>query len=394
MPCRSRPERLAIFLSILLACLAAFACTSEEEGEARANDAQEQAAGSRAGTGGSSSENDSTGAAGSGQPSGAAGGPAADDPGMCVDQQVRFSRVNPWMTLVIDASGSMSEAFPGAASRWAALRTALLDSDQGLIARLQGIVYFGMVLYSGNGESTVVSPPGGQASPADEQCPRLVEVEPQINNLEALEQSFPEKPLGGWSPTAAALEQASALMPDSDRVREQDLGPRYLVLCTDGEPTGCLEAGATANAAPPLDLEGTDRAVSDGALEGVGTYVVNLAGEGPELQQYLDLLAEAGGTGSPAFSPLTAEELGRKLFEIARGALGCTVRLNGSVQQGQECRGELVLNGKKRECNGPQGWKLRDARHIELQADACQEFNDNPSSILQAVFPCGVFTAD
>jgi Mg-chelatase subunit ChlD len=395
MFCRIRPESLSILLFVsLLTCIAAVSCAAEEQVESGAEEVGGQAGEPAAGTGGAAGTIDGIGAAGSGQVFDAEGGSTAADQAVCADQQVRFSRINPWVILVIDGSGSMSETFPGAASRWAALRTALLDDDQGLVSRLQGIVHFGMVLFSAGGESTVVSPSGTSPSPTADQCPRLVPVEPLINNLEAIEQSYPERPPGGWSPTTAAMEQAFALMPDPGQAGETDLGPRYLVLCTDGEPTACPDTAEAVTDTPALDLEGAARAVIDGTDRGIRTYVVNLAGEGPDLQQYLDRLAENGSTGSPAAFPSTAEELGRKLFEIANGALGCTVRLNGSVEPGRECEGELMLNGKKLECGNADGWKLADARHVELRGDACQQFNHNPASILQAAFPCGLFTPE
>ena len=394
MSSRNHPESLSIRpLLFVLACLVA-ACAPEPEAGFGANEQPDDGDETQVGTRGNGGESDWTGAAGSSETYEMAFGGAVDGYGMCTEQPVRFSRANPRVILVIDGSESMNEPFPGAASRWSALRSALLDENEGVVARLQGLVRFGMVLFSDGGENSVISDLGPDTRIVEEPCPSTMTVEPLMNNLDAIAQVFPQAPPGGWSTTAAALEMASAEILRSDLAERGDSEPAYLVLCTDGEPTACPETRDQEITDPPSDLEATKRATAEGVENGIGTYVVNLGSEPPKLQEYLDQLAEQGATGLPAFAPSTAKELTQTLLKIANSALGCSVYLNGRVAPGLQCTGELMLNGRKRECDGEHGWKLVEPRQIELSGDSCSEFNENPASILQAAFPCGVFSPD
>jgi hypothetical protein len=60
---------------------------------------------------------------------------------------VQAGRKQPFVMVVIDGSGSMCAPF-GNATRWTALRSALMDLD-GIITKLQAAVSFGVTLYDG-----------------------------------------------------------------------------------------------------------------------------------------------------------------------------------------------------------------------------------------------------
>jgi hypothetical protein len=287
----------------------------------------------------------------------------------------------------------MGEPFPGATSRWEAMHTALMDPVEGVVARLQSVAYFGMVLYAGNIDQPIVFPWDPAPPPSTEPCPQLITVDPQLNSYDALDQSFPDQPLGGWTPTALALKEAYRFIPNPESVSENDPGHRYVVLCTDGEPNDCADSADAITDGPDTDFEGPVSAVTEAANNGVKTFVVSLASGGAQFQQHLEQLAQTGSTGSPAFSPATTDDLVRRLTEIVGGAVGCRVLLNGTVAVGEECRGEVLLNGQVLQCNGPDGWILADEKHIELQGTACETLMNNPTAILHAGFPCDVFTA-
>jgi len=174
---------------------------------------------------------------------------------------------------------------------------------------------------------------------------------------------------------------AQAALPAADKT------PQFVILCTDGEPNGCNGGGFGGS---QTDYQGPIDAVTAAAGKGIKTFVVGIA-VNDQAQAHLNDLATLGNTGSPAFSPATKDELVSKLTEIVGGAVGCQVKLNGTVIKGQECTGEVLLNGNKLECNGPDGWYLLDENHIELKGKACTDFKSNPESTLTAGFPCGVF---
>jgi hypothetical protein len=282
-----------------------------------------------------------------------------------------------------------------------------------VIPTLESLAYFGMVLYDG-GESSaagwanavtgilcIFDPSlcagtggaggavgtGGTGGAPEAECPRLIQIPPALNNALAIDAEYSIAGPGGSTPTALALQAAYQIVSDAQLTApDTEQGPQFVVLCTDGKPNGCGMGGGN-------DYQGPIDAVTGAAANGIQTFVVGIAVDA-EAQAHLDQLAQLGDTGSPAFSPTTSDELVQRISEIVGGAVGCQVRLNGTVTPGEECTGQVILNGIERECNGTDGWRLADESHIELLGAACDEFMTNTDSILQAGFPCGVFNIE
>jgi hypothetical protein len=324
--------------------------------------------------------------------------PAQDVLNDCAGVSVTPSRIRPRIVFVIDRSGSMSEAFRGSTSRWDAVRTALMDRKNGVIAGLQSVAYFGMVVYDG----PLPQPwgPGG--------CPNLVVVDPELNNFTALERAFPSEspmPLSSSTPTAAALNEAYRRIADirTELGLDNDSDPSYVVLCTDGQPNQCINsdldfAQFSYNSSGGIDFlpdyQAPVESVTDGSNLGIGTFVVSLDSGTQQFQQHLEQLAQIGGTGLPVYTPATQDELTARLSLIVDSALGCKVKLNKKVDLEQECTGRVELNGRELKCGEPDGWVLADESHIELLGQACHSFIKNPTAILHISFPCQAFAID
>ncbi len=326
--------------------------------------------------------------------------------GICADVTVTTSRVKPWVLFVVDRSGSTADSFPGSSSRWQALYDALMAPGAGVIPTLQDEAYFGMVLYDG-GEQNVTGwvnaimcifdptlcatagtgggGTGGAAGGAPvAECPRLIQIPPALRNYDPINTEYQVAGPGGSTPTALALEAAYQIVSDAQLTApDTEQGPMFVILCTDGEPNGCGMGGGT-------DYQGPITAVTNAANNGIQTFVVGIA-VNAQAQAHLEELAVLGNTGSPAFSATTSDQLTQRLTEIVGGAVGCHIRLNGTVTPGQECTGVVSLNSVDLECNGADGWRLTDESHIELMGAACNEFLTYPDAILTAGFPCGVF---
>lgn len=302
---------------------------------------------------------------------------------LCADVQVQASRATPVVTFVVDGSSSMDRGFQNNLdSRWNVMVSTLMSPNDGIVARLQRIVAFGMVLFSG---------------PADN-CPDLRTVDPAINNFDAMNRVisgyspgiFPPK----YTPTAQALEAAYAMQPDRATL-ERDLGKHFIILCTDGNPNSCEAARSQAGISdPPPEFDGPIRAVTAGSAKGIKTFIISLASEGPEYEDHLRQLAEIGDRDTPPFSPSTRDALVAKMEQLVGGALGCRITLNGKVTRGQECTGQVNLNGEPLRCNDANGWRLVDDKTIELVGTACDRLMTNPTAMLQAGFPCDVFDAE
>jgi hypothetical protein len=222
----------------------------------------------------------------------------------------------------------------------------------------------------------------------------LVITQPALNNHAAIDAQYQISLPGGTTPTALALEAAYKLLPDQ-QVLDQQVGPQFVILCTDGLPNGCMDTFGIPDQQGPIDQ------LTAAAKRGIKTYVVGVAakndldaGGALNAQAYLEELAKYGNTGSPAFSPATKGDLVAALSKIIGGAVGCNVKLNGTVVAGQECSGTVLFNSQPLECNGANGWKLVSSSEIELQGTSCQKFKDDPAAIVNATFPCNSFVLE
>jgi Mg-chelatase subunit ChlD len=353
--------RLCVVIAI---ALASAGCSGDDEGGADSGGEDIFGNSDRAGTGGGT-DDDGDGYTGEG----------------CADGLARTSRVTPRVILVVDGSCSMSTDYPSSGpsatmcdnndnSRWSALREALLDGQDGVVTRLAGLIEFGLVVFGTQRECPITGNP----------------IDPALDNREAIDSAFGQRPPGMFTPTGAALDWVYENMIRGQRLDTDD-GPEIVILATDGEPNSCGDA--ETNYQPSVD------ALMKGQGLGVTTYVISLAGAAGEFHDHLQQLATIGGGPSARlYEPGTPEQLAADLELLIGGSVGCDVALNGVVTPGMECAGTVRLNGEPLECNGDDGWVLVDARHIRVQGEACQRLMSSNTAQLQANFPCGVFMVD
>jgi hypothetical protein len=309
--------------------------------------------------------------------------------GQCARQNVVTTRVVPTVWLVLDGSGSMVELL-GETSRWKALRAALMDPADGVVKALEHEVSWGMVLYDGMtpGDIQEPLPDGGVAmfsAPPATTCPRLVTVEPALDNFGMLDMNYGAMPLGGSTPTDKALEAVVGHLPDqTGQVLDGRVNPTIVVLATDGAPNNlCTTDFSMIDVAPNVV-----KVVGTLASMNVKTYVISLAGGDANLTQHLEQVAKAGMTGNPPFLPMNKAELVQTFKDIIGPAAACDVVLHGSVKAGIECMGSIKINGAPLACNDPNGWMLKDKSTISIMGTACEEYRNNLTAILEADFPC------
>lgn len=360
----------------LAAALSAAACGDDpKEGPAGSKDdpfgnapSGDPFNGSKAGSGaGSGSSMGGSSAVGSGGPN-------------CPSGIARTSRVTPRVILVLDGSCSMSTNYPANGSqsassctnnpnsRWSALHDVLLGNN-GVVRQLQGVVEFGVTIFG-----------------TTPKCPIAVDpIDPAVNNFDAINNAFPANaPPGMFTPTGPALDFVYENMIDRTSGPDQMEGPQIVLLATDGEPNSC--DNAQTNYRPSVE------AVRKGADYGAQTYVVSLADANGQFHDHLQELANIGNGGQgKLYTPGSPAELRADLELLIGGAVGCDIALNGTVRDGEECKGVVKLNDQMLECNGNDGWVLTDRRHIRLQGSACDKLKATPNAVLSANFPCGIF---
>lgn len=297
--------------------------------------------------------------------------------GSCASGMQTTTPVTPTVWLIVDGSSSMDQAFDGGRSRWAALRSTLMDKG-GVVDSLQAVVRFGMVIYAGG-------------DGAD--CVQLITAQPALNNLAQLSSQYPSSPVASGTPTDKALDYVVKNLPVLNTGSlDATSGPTYVVLATDGSPNDmCMGLGGGARGGANAAVE--QRVVditTQGTKNGMQMFVISMAGSDTRLQDHLNNVAAATASKTPPFAPSTQNEL-IMAFEKIVGGAGCLIKLDGQVAQGQECGGTVQLNSEALKCNDVDGWKLVDPRTVQLMGNACERFT-SVQSLVTAKFPCDIFT--
>jgi len=315
-----------------------------------------------------------------------------DDTDVCASVRVVANRITPEVVLVVDGSGSMAEPL-GDVSRWGALRTALFG-PAGVVRELEGLVRFGMTVYS--------TPIPMRGTPLG-MCPSVLAVPPALNNLAAITAAFPQRPSGGFTPTGEALKVVADSLTAARTDDVAGRGEKLIVLATDGEPNSCdalatLPLQSLLDGLVPVDYGPSEAAVRAAQAKDVDTYVVSLAPalvRNAESRQHLQALANLGrgfdDTASPGaelFSPQDPAQLETTLRGLVGAVVSCELSLEGELVVDQACDGEVRLNGAALPCNGADGWSVVDATTIRLQGKACESWKTEAAAAVEADFPC------
>jgi len=294
----------------------------------------------------------------------------------CQRENISAARVIPNIVLVIDQSGSMTESFGGAGTRWDVLREFLLRPD-GLIAMFETQVRFGLAMYS----ALVEGDNGTQPPP----CPMVTSVEPKLMNHADISRVYSAASPLGETPTGDAIDRVVDGLPQAQL--DQTDGPTVLILATDGEPDRCEELN------PQMGQAEAVAAVTRAFSMGIRTYIISV-GEDVSQQHQQDV-ANAG-IGRDASDPAPFwragddESLRQALTEIIGSQVSCDLTLNGRVESGDPCSGKVSLNSVELACDDEDGWELADPNHIRLRGRACSDWKTLRNAQINAQFPCDV----
>jgi hypothetical protein len=319
------------------------------------------------------------GGVGSGAGSNAPGGGPGDD---CASAMAFASRIVPTIHLVVDGSCSMEldltsqEPYgtcdieePGGTTRWGALRNALVGDPDGVVTRLQDVISFGFYLYG-----------------TEPTCPLIgTPLAASVGQGDAIRAAMPLSPPGSNTPTGLALQQiVDGIQPNTEP--DSDVGPQILLLATDGAPNSCNSS--------TIDFQPSLQAAMAARDKGLTMYVLSLAAASGEFAAHLQEMADIGlgQQNAPVYSPSSPEQLRGDLESLIGGAVGCDVRVNGSVVGARACEGEVRIDGDLLECGTD--WELADASTLRLLGAACDRFRTDASAMLTARWPCGAFAVD
>jgi hypothetical protein len=282
----------------------------------------------------------------------------------CEAVSLTIDELRPAVTLLVDQSGSMRAGYPTRESgqtRWQVVRQALLDPMAGVVQSLQQSVQFALVFYtSHNGFS------GGS-------CPILSEVRAATGNYEAIRTLYDASYPDDDTPTGAAVAQVAKNIQVARRK-----GPEVILLVTDGDPDTCQQPDPQDGQAEAVS------AVASAYAVGIDLYVLGVSSDisGDKLQQ----LANAGqgrpvdavfGVDPDAAEPFQASDsvagLTQQLRDILARVPLCEVELDREVTLDEmTTAGNVVLDGRPLGFGDPDGFALKDARHLEIRGKACE----------------------
>jgi von Willebrand factor type A domain len=288
----------------------------------------------------------------------------------CADVVVNFEKQIPTVMLLIDQSGSMTAAF-GNGNRWEVLYDTLMNANNGIVKTLQNDVRFGLALYTSAGGNA-----GGT-------CPMLTKVPLALANHPAIDAAYQPQSPQGDTPTGESIDAVA-----KDLVAYTEVGPKIIVLATDGEPDTC----AVPN--PQMGQPESIKAAQDAYAAGIKTFVISVGAEVSDM--HLQDVANAGAglpiggaDKAPFYKALDPQALVAAFDTIINGVRSCTLKLNGTVDQAGAAAGKVSLDGMLLGYNDPNGWRLTAPDEIELVGTACETIKMGDHSI-SVQFPCGI----
>jgi hypothetical protein len=296
----------------------------------------------------------------------------------CVDISRSYASVPPTVMLLIDQSASMDDRF-GGSTRWAVLRDAIVNPEDGLLSWLDPSASIGLMLYT--------SLDGFRSGLG---CPLLTHVAAAFGSAERIRGVYlATEPLeDGDTPTAEGIDAAVVQLN-----QVPGAAAKYILLLTDGIPDTCAVPDPQDGLFAAID------AVERAFAQGIRVHTVGVS---PEISRSgLQWMANAAagkparelvwGRDADAEEPLYASTDPRELAAQLRGIIGdvrtCTIELDEKVGLGRAFEGRLVLDGTELEYGARNGWSFVDDDTLEVHGTSCERILGDGQR-LQVTFPC------
>lgn len=305
------------------------------------------------------------------------GGTSSGGGNTCGEVDVTFEKQIPTVVLLIDRSGSMWET-DFSPHRWGAVRSALFDSNNGVVTSLEDDVQFGLALYNSEGGDA-----GGE-------CPVMKTTLPVFGAAALTETEFDSWDPSRDTPTGDAIDWIV-----SDYNFGEVLGPMVIILATDGEPDTCEIPNPNDPIGNPAGRAESIDAVTNAYSSGIDTFVISV---GPDVAvDHLQDLANLGRGKSidttedePVYLATSSQDLNIAFDEIINGVRSCSIELDGEIESGFEDDGTVTIDGNEILKDDPNGYIIPDNKTIEFIGSSCDLIKSGDRNI-QVEFPCGGF---
>lgn len=296
------------------------------------------------------------------------------------------------MQLLVDTSGSMSQAAPGGGgSKWDVTQKALLAAIDGMPSETSlGVVFYPNVPANtqpcfASQEAVAVAPLAGSGS----------------KQRQSIRTAFSRQNPRGGTPTHDAYRYTLTQMEATAAA-----GSRFVVLITDGTPTYSLGCKGTGQISDPVDPSPLIDEAAKALAAGVHTFVIGSPGS-EDARESLSKMAEAGGTATPGCSDngpnychfdMTQKSdlsagLASALGQITGTALSCRFDIppppTGSVLDPNEVNvlftppggtQELIPQSASASCD--QGWEYSpDQSQVQLCGSTCDRVRSSNGAV-------------
>jgi len=286
--------------------------------------------------------------------------------GICAAAVAQASFTIPTVVLLVDQSGSMTDGYPGG-TRWTVLRDALVNPTDGVVARLETAVRFGLSLYTGGSN-----------------CPVLTADPPALDNYDDIYALYHGNDPAGDTPTGESIDEVvDQLIPYAEP------GPKYIVLATDGEPDTC--AVPNPQNGQPESIEAAQRSTNNG----IDLFILSV-GEGDISLQHLQDMANAGvglpldGSlgDAPFYEANDQTQLAAAFDSIIGMVLSCSLTVDGTIPSNSPDVGTVRLDGDDIPYGDPNGWEYANPTTIRLVGASCDKVKAGGSHVVTIEIPC------
>jgi len=311
-----------------------------------------------------------------------AGGDADGDG--CNKVEIAFESRTPTVYVLVDRSSSMFER-----SLWEPLKTGVLE----VVKKLESDVRFGFATYTGEKAGV---------------CPDLTRVDGIAKgNYAAIKQAYDAVTMPrykGETPTSLALDEVAKTL------RQQEPGPKFILLVTDGEADFCDDPNVTCS------RDAVVASAQAAYADGIGTFIFSVGGQVDRL--HLGDVANAG-SGQPVsdrqqqvmyqcqngkasysssdgdasfFEPDVNDQsaLVNALAGVVAGVRSCVFDLKGKVEidLASAQYGRVEVDGVRVPYDGPDGYRLNSSTELELMGAACSKLKSPEPRKVFIDFPC------
>jgi hypothetical protein len=326
----------------------------------------------------------------------------------CNDLEVEFESVTPTILVLVDRSSSMFDQpladFP---NRWEPLKEALVGSN-GVVTSFQRGIRFGFAAYSHQAQNGAGACPLFDATDIGTNNYETIKEEYDAVSFDLVDPSVPpvndSNPSKGETPTGAALSAATAILTDFSAV-----GPKYILLVTDGEPDTCAAPD------PQCGQDESIAAAQAAYAAGIGTYAIGVgeiglshlqdlanAGSGlPVQERPLPANCEdfefnrgsysASGGDATVFNPSDPEQLKADIAGVVGSTRSCVYTMNEEVELDKANLGTVLVNDVVARYEDEDGWRMNSSTEIELLGASCIAVKTTIDPDVFISFPCDSF---